>query len=60
MSMSMSPETTEADPVGVLSELAGREDLDRHPDVGLGHLVGDHLGPAPVLGLVLGVAVGES
>ena len=48
-----------ADPVGVPAQLAGREDLDRHADVGLGDLVRDDLGSAAVLRLVLGVAVGE-
>ena len=47
------------DPVGVGTELAGREDLDGEPDVGVGDLVGDHLCPAAVLRLGLGVAVGE-
>ena len=47
------------DPVGVRAELAGREDLDGEADVGVGDLVGDHLCAAAVLGLGLGVAVGE-
>ena len=47
------------DPVGVRSELARGEDLDRHPDVGLLDLVCDDLRAAAVLRLVLGVAVGQ-
>ncbi len=47
------------DPVGVGAELAGREDLDGEPDVGVGDLVGDHLRTAAMLGLGLGIAVRE-
>ena len=48
-----------SDPVRVGSELAAGEDLHLHPDIGLLDLVRDDLGSASVLGLVLGVAVGQ-
>jgi hypothetical protein len=47
------------DPVRVRSELAGGEDLHRHTDVGLLHLVGYDLSTAAVLWLCLRVAVGQ-